>query len=93
MGVVLPSLDKRNRGECGLRGSFDGTGDLGGGRLGEADLRDGGSNPSGSLFQCWMIPQTLGVRGQYVFLPHLGSWGGNVNVERVSSPPKQHSRT
>lgn len=56
--------------------------------MGEADLRDGGSHPSGSLFQCWIIPHTLGVRGQYVFLPHLGSWGGECKCGKGEFTPK-----
>lgn len=78
--------------------AVDRTGDCGGGGKGwgEADLRDRGSDPSGplsfSVGESHTYMLALGVRGEYVFLLHLGSCKAGVNVERVSSPPDQCSR-
>lgn len=59
-------------------------------------MRDRGSDPSGplsfSVGESHTYMLTLGVRGEYVFLLHLGSCKAGVNVERVSSPPDQCSR-
>lgn len=88
MGVVLPSLDKRNRGECGLRGSFDGTGDLGGGEA-------GGGRPEGWGLQPFRLPLSVlddptdtGCEGPVCISPSLGKLGGKCKCGEGEFTPK-----